>query len=207
MFFLPLDGGGVSGSSLSSSARRRWWISLRLRFSEEGGPPVKCLDRVDPCVVDEESLLAGDELRWRLRIDCLSRKLILSFKLGLAVVVVASVSLPSGWSTMVATLGAARYPTILSTLSLPTEERKKTLRGALDYESISQWFKSIYTRRRWKWIRNVFKTKFFRPNQQLFLGINGAFRLGFSFLFFRSRNRKKKRNRICYERKCFVVVF
>ena len=62
-FFLPLDGGGVSGSSLSSSARRRWWISLRLRFSEEGGPPVKCLDRVDPCVVDEESLLAGDELR------------------------------------------------------------------------------------------------------------------------------------------------
>ena len=136
MFFLPLDGGGVSGSSLSSSARRRWWISLRLRFSEEGGPPVKCLDRVDPCVVDEESLLAGDELRWRLRIDCLSRKLILSFKLGLAVVVVASVSLPSGWSTMVATLGAARYPTILSLKSLPTEERKKTLRGALDYESI-----------------------------------------------------------------------
>ena len=181
----------MSGSSLSSSARRRWWISLRLRFSEEGGPPVKCLDRVDPCVVDEESLLAGDELRWRLRIDCLSRKLILSFKLGLAVVV-ASVSLPSGWSTMVATLGAARYPTILSLKSLPTEERKKTLRGALDYESISQWFKSIYTRRRWKWIRNVFKTKFFRPNQQLFLGINGAFRLGFSFLFFRSRNRKKR---------------
>ena len=181
----------MSGSSLSSSARRRWWISLRLRFSEEGGPPVKCLDRVDPCVVDEESLLAGDELRWRLRIDCLSRKLILSFKLGLAVVV-ASVSLPSGWSTMVATLGAARYPTILSLKSLPTEERKKTLRGALDYESISQWFKSIYTRRRWKWIRNVFKTKFFRPNQQLFLGINGAIRLGFSFLFFRSRNRKKR---------------
>lgn len=45
-------------------------------------------DRVDPCVDEESLLLVGDELRWRLRMACLSRKLIFNFKLGLTVAVV-----------------------------------------------------------------------------------------------------------------------
>lgn len=92
---LPLDGGGVSGwgdGSRLSSAWRRWLSSLRLRFRyvvRESPRTVAVLcraaDRVDPYVDDESLLLAGDELRCRLRMACRSRKLILSFKLGLAV--------------------------------------------------------------------------------------------------------------------------
>ena len=72
--------------------------------------------------------------------------------------------------------------------------KKKNLEGrAWLWIDMSQWFKSIYTRRRWKWIRNVFKTKFFRPNQQLFLGINGAFRWVFLFFFLGAGIEKKEK--------------